>query len=494
MAGAKAALSSVGCRYRFPIIVILGSTGVGKTKLSIELAKCLNGEIVSADSMQLYKGLDIITAKATLEERGQCKHHLIDIIDPLENFTVVKFRDMALPIIEDISKRGKLPIIVGGTNYYIESILWNTLVTENAPDCKHNSKRELDLVDVVKKETDEIVPKEEDIPPNQGISEHNERRSTEMSTCSNTAEMEARSYYEQLKSIDPVAASKVHPNDTRKVKRQLDIKRLTGRLPSEVIFEQQSKEGADHLGGPLRFKNALVFWLTCEQIALEKRLSDRVDNMLTNGLLEEISNFYTKYNAQFSKMQPGFVPYTEGIFQAIGFKEFHKYLTNKLMNEDEKHKCLQEGIEALKRVTIRYSKKQKTWVRNRFLKRPIHSSPYVYELDASRIEKWDETALLPALKAAKKFLLGEKIELESVVRIPKDPEEDAHRHYKCETCGNKLIVGDSVWKKHCESKRHKKRVAYKRKLESLGGNQDHRVWHAKKSLQDCHVEIGIIPK
>ena len=119
---------------RLPLVVILGSTGTGKSKLAIEIGKRLGGEIISADSMQVYKGLDIITNKVTAEEQSQCPHHMIDFVSPLKEFSVVDFRNMALPLIEDIKSRGKIPIVVGGTNYYIESVLWDILIDEDRND------------------------------------------------------------------------------------------------------------------------------------------------------------------------------------------------------------------------------------------------------------------------------------------------------------------------------------------------------------------------
>jgi len=452
--------------YRFPIIVILGSTGVGKTKLSIELAKKLDGEVVSADSMQVYRGLDITTAKATEEERKECKHHMIDIIDPLENFSVVKYRDMALPIIENISERGKLPIIVGGTNYYIESILWDILVSDVGEKCLKRTGNSYNGTS----------QRNGDIETETKATEKNLKRESSSNLdedCKISADLEGNEkdrYYQQLMDVDPKAASRIHPNDVRKIKRQLEIKELTGRLPSEIISEQHSREGADHLGGPLRFTNALVFWLTCEQVALEKRLCHRIEEMLESGLVDEISNFYRDYNESISKRSCDSIPYSEGIFQAIGFKEFHLYLTKKNDEKFEQEKLFQEGIEMLKRTTIRYSKKQKTWVRNRFLKRPLHSSPNVYELDTSVVEKWTETVLKPALKAAEHFLREEDLDIEPLARQPREPnDDDAHKHFVCEACGDKLIVGDSVWKKHCDSRKHKKRVAKKRKLDNSIG-------------------------
>ena len=452
MTAVKTALTLVKSCYKFPIIIILGSTGVGKTKLSIELAKHLDGEIVGADSMQVYKGLDVITAKATLEERSECRHHMIDVIEPLENFSVVKYRNMALPVIEDIASRGKLPIIVGGTNYYIESILWDTLVTNEGLDFSKASQdsaertqlktvgTEIDY-ETQKKRTKHVVGS--DLDEYSGDS----TGCTPMNVDFDKSDREK--YYQHLQSIDPKTASRIHPNDMRKVKRQLQIRELTGRLPSEIISEQHSKEGADHLGGPLRFTNALVFWLTCEQIALEKRLCSRVDEMLANGLVDEISNFYRKYTEDISTKCDA-VLYSEGIFQTIGFKEFHEYLTSETKTNDEREKLLCKGIETLKRTTIRYSKKQKTWVRNRFLKRPLHSSPDVYELDTTIVENWDEAVSQPALQAAESFLNGGKIDLDPLERQPKDTNDDSHKHYVCKACGDKLIVGDSVWREHCQ--------------------------------------------
>ncbi|XP_065070568.1 tRNA dimethylallyltransferase-like, partial [Rhopilema esculentum] len=221
-------LTTTLCKsFKYPIIVILGSTGVGKTKLSIELAKKVDGEIISADSMQVYKGLDVVTAKATQAERAEIKHHMIDMVNPLDSFSVVEFRNMALPIISDISSKGKVPIIVGGTNYYIESLLWNILVTEDSGNQKTLAS---DL---------------EDTSPNLSKIDFEV--------------LKDQSIYKFLQSIDPVAASKVHPNDSRKVKRKLEIWKATGKKPSDVIVEQQSLDGGDHLGGPLRFTNSLVF-------------------------------------------------------------------------------------------------------------------------------------------------------------------------------------------------------------------------------------------
>ena len=112
-----------------PIVVVLGATGAGKSKLALEVAQKFGGEIISADAMQMYKGLDIVTNKVTAEEQRLVKHHMIDFLDPLLKSNVVDFRNQALPIIQDLRERNTMPVICGGTNYYIESLLWNILVT-----------------------------------------------------------------------------------------------------------------------------------------------------------------------------------------------------------------------------------------------------------------------------------------------------------------------------------------------------------------------------
>ena len=467
---------------RLPIIVILGSTGVGKSKLGIELAKKVGGEVISADSMQVYKGLDIITAKVTAAEQRECKHHMINIVSPLENFSVVQFRNIALPIISDISARGKIPIIVGGTNYYIESLLWDILVPQKRLDDSESEGTEARYQETfqTKDTVAEDVTKEPlscfkemvDDPKigfkrsqNYVNLESAEKNSGQAGISSDIASLNNQEY-KRLKMIDPIAASRVHPNDNRKVKRKLQIAEALGKTPTQVFVEQQQQEGSDHLGGPLRFTNALVFWLCSDQSILDERISKRVEEMLNAGLVAEISDFYEEYKKNVLSSKKDSEPYTEGIFQAIGFKEFHNFLTCEKSDEKSHQKKLQDCINALKRVTIRYSKKQKAWIQNRFLKRPQQSSPDLYKLDASCIDKWYDTVMRPALEAAETFLCGKELTLKPVPRIFREPNESAHRQYICKICYNKLIVGDSTWKAHCKSRKHQKIAAKQRKLQA----------------------------
>lgn len=191
-------LLNIKMNPQLPLVVILGSTGSGKTKLSLELATKFGGEIVGADSMQVssfsyfmfsppkktstiqvYKELDIASAKATSEELALVPHHMINILGPEQRFTVLEYRNMVLPILDDIIQRGKLPIIVGGTNYYIESVLWKVLVQEPG----------------------EIVRKEGGTLPND---EH---------------QLPSHVLHEKLKKLDPAMAKRLHPNNQRKILR-----------------------------------------------------------------------------------------------------------------------------------------------------------------------------------------------------------------------------------------------------------------------------------
>uniref|UniRef100_A0A3B3VJ71 tRNA dimethylallyltransferase n=1 Tax=Poecilia latipinna TaxID=48699 RepID=A0A3B3VJ71_9TELE len=313
------------------LVVILGATGTGKSKLAIEIGKRLQGEIISADSMQVYKGLDIITNKVTAEERAQCAHHMLDFVDPLvRTYTVVDFRNKALD-------RNKLPIVVGGTNYYIESLLWKVLLdTEDSGDgADGGQSRKMEL-----------------------------------------EKLGGEELHKRLAEVDPKMASMLHPNDKRKVARSLQIHNDTG-VPHSRWLEEQ-RQGGDGLGGPLRFPDPCIFWLHADMEALDQRLDARVDEMLATGLLNELQDFHLRYNRQ--KLQDESQDYQHGIFQSIGFKEFHDYLTApESSSQQERDKLRDKGVEALKIATKRYARKQNKWVRNRFLKRKFLSASLCIE-------------------------------------------------------------------------------------------------------------------
>ncbi|XP_028255233.1 tRNA dimethylallyltransferase isoform X2 [Parambassis ranga] len=407
------------------LVVILGATGTGKSKLAIEIGKRLQGEIISADSMQVYHGLDIITNKVTAEELAQCRHHMISFVDPLvSTYTVVDFRNKALALIDDMHSRNKLPIIVGGTNYYIESLLWKVLMdTGENKESTDGGGGALD-------------------------------RKIELER------LEGAELHKRLAKVDPDMAALLHPNDKRKIARSLQIHEETGIPHSHWLEEQKGQEGSNGLGGPLRYPEPCIFWLHADMESLDKRLYSRVDEMLAAGLIEELRDFHARYNQQ--KLQDDSQDYQHGIFQSIGFKEFHDYLTvPESSTQQEKDALLEKGIEALKIATRRYARKQNKWVRNRFLKRPGDNIPAVYGLDVTDVSRWEETVLNPALQILDSLRKEEEPAI-APIRLQEEVRTNKRSHHTCDLC-DKVIIGDLEWTAHLKSKKHHHHVRKKRK-------------------------------
>lgn len=428
---------------RVPILVILGATGTGKSKLSIDFAKKFCGEIISADSMQVYKGLDIITNKVTKEEQQQIPHHMFNEIDPLKKFTVVDFRNRALPILEDLINSKKFPIIVGGTNYYIEALLYKVLIS--LPPESNNIDTTI-LLEDREKSLDE--------PPN---------KKNKLDAEDDTA-----SLYSKLCELDPERAQTLHPNNRRKIIRSLQIMSQNS-VKHSVLIEKQKESGGSSLGGGLRWQNVGIFWVRCDQEILDKRLDERVDDMMKRGLIEELLEFHKTYNED--RLNSDLPPdYTNGIFQTIGFKEFHNYL---ILSEEDRsspkgEKFLEEGISALKMATRRYSRKQLKWIKNRFLRKPDREVPPMFALNATDPSQWDKNVLEPAFKIVESLInktpLPEGIAPLSN-EIPLD--NNIQETIRCEIC-QRTCVGTLQFKDHLLSKKHlkvKNRIEREKKIE-----------------------------
>ncbi|XP_021562218.1 tRNA dimethylallyltransferase, mitochondrial isoform X2 [Carlito syrichta] len=387
-----------GLQRNLPLVVILGATGTGKSTLALQLGQRLGGEIVSADSMQVYEGLDIITNKISVQEQRLCQHHMIGFVDPLvTNYTVVDFRNKATALIEDIFARDKIPIIVGGTNYYIESLLWKVLV---------NTK-----------------------PQEMGTDKVNDRK----------VELEKEDGHElhkRLSRVDPEMAAKLHPHDKRKVARSLQVFEETGISHSEFLHRQHAEEGGGPLGGPLRFSNPCILWLHADQAVLDERLDKRVDDMLAAGLLEELRDFHRRYNQK--NVSENSQDYQHGIFQSIGFKEFHEYLITE-------GKCTPETS-------------------NQLLKKgPGPSVPPIYGLEVSDVSEWEESILEPALEIVQSFIQGHK-PAATPIKMPYNKTENKRSYHMCDLC-DRIIIGDREWAAHIKSKSHLHQVK-KRRLDS----------------------------
>ncbi|HAQ08574.1 MAG TPA: tRNA (adenosine(37)-N6)-dimethylallyltransferase MiaA [Bacillus bacterium] len=280
--------------HKQKLIVLIGPTAVGKTKLSIELAKQFNGEIISGDSMQIYRGMDIGTAKVTSEEMEGIPHHLIDIKEPDEGFSTAEFQDLVRRKIEDISSRGKLPMIVGGTGLYIQSVIYDYHFTEAPSDPVFRSLLEKEAED-------------------QGYD----------------------FLHEKLKNADPESASKIHPNNIRRVIRALEITHCTGKTAA-ALQENQSPE--------LLYDTAVI-GLTMNREQLYSRINLRVDLMIQQGLLGEVKYFYDNGLRDCQSIQ------------AIGYKELYDYFEDRI--------SLDQAVENLKQNSRRYAKRQLTWFRNK---------------------------------------------------------------------------------------------------------------------------------
>lgn len=244
------------------LIVVCGATASSKTKFAVSLAKKLQTEVVSADCMLVYKGLNIGTAKPTIEEMQGVKHHLIDVVEPTETFSVSDYRSLAFPIVEDLLRRGKTPVLCGGTGFYIQSLLYESAFGNVGASAEIREKYEKILLDCGKEEG-------------------------------------AKKLHEILRSVDPESAEKLHCNDTKRVIRALEIFETTGKKKSEQTDDQSTPR--------FPFK---AFCIDYPREILYDRINLRVDKMFEAGLVDEVRDLL---NSGVDK--------SSQCMQGIGYKE-----------------------------------------------------------------------------------------------------------------------------------------------------------------------------
>lgn len=275
-----------------PLVILTGPTAVGKTEISIKLAKAINGEIISADSIQVYKHFDIGSAKVTKEEMDGVKHYLIDVLEPDEEFNIYVFKKLAMEAMEEIYAKGKIPIIAGGTGFYIQALLYDVEFSEEEGDKTYRH----------------MLEKKAEI---EGVT----------------------SIHNMLKEIDPEAAKEIHENNLKRVIRALEYYNETGMRISEHNKEQRQKES------PYNFK---YYVLNMDREKLYNRINLRVDIMVENGLIEEVTKLKEMgYGKELNSMQ------------GIGYKEIRDYVDGVY--------DLDTAIETLKKNTRNFAKRQITW-------------------------------------------------------------------------------------------------------------------------------------
>lgn len=279
---------------KIEVVAIVGPTASGKTALSIKMAKAFDGEIINGDSMQIYKGLDIGTAKITEEEMEGIPHHLLSFKEPTEGFSVADYQTLVREKIAEIQSRGKLPIIVGGTGLYVQAVLYDFQFT--------------------KEEVDEEARK---------------------SYYDELAKVGPDAMHAKLVELDPETAKTIHPNNTRRVIRALEMVELHG----------VSKASEEHNRGNVPLYQHLIIGLDMDREKLYERINLRVDIMMEQGLLEEVTDLWERGIRDVQSVQ------------AIGYKELYAYLDGRL--------TLSDAIDQLKQNSRRYAKRQLTYFRNK---------------------------------------------------------------------------------------------------------------------------------
>ncbi|KAL7340048.1 tRNA dimethylallyltransferase [Rhodotorula toruloides] len=497
------------------LVAVIGTTGVGKTDLGVELAKALQrrerapfeGEVVNHDSMQCYRGLDVITNKATVEEMQGVPHHLMGFLEPGEEWSVNEFLRDALDRTRELRQRGAVPIAVGGTSYYLQHLVFPDRLAGPLPPSRPatppaefsasaDTAERRSLADVAQFPPDlrtciESLPAElldlflafpalpaistpDEFPPRFPLQLLPPRLRSPATL--------APALYSLLQAVDPKSAERWHWRDIRKVQRSLAIV-WEGRRWDEVVQEQRETPSE----GP-RFKT-LIFWLYARKDSLHPRLNARVDKMIERGLLSEIDELWQIAHA------PGAEPtnYSKGIYQAIGYKEFDPFLSlqhrdpsRTLDNDPELRRLFDQGVEEMKASTRQYAKRQVQWIKNKLLPvvRESGGEVTVVLLDATDLSRWSEDVRIPAMKLLNAFLDDKPLPDPATLSCtaaeqlaPPEPVSASARIKRpCLVCtrdpGQPFLVEERLWDEHVKTRTHRMALRRQNKAQWKGQRRE----------------------
>ncbi|CAK8576328.1 unnamed protein product [Lathyrus sativus] len=450
MAAENTVTSNPSHGERPKVVVITGPTGSGKSKLAVDLASHFPLEVINSDSMQVYTGLDILTNKLPFSEQNGVPHHLLGTVNPNTEFTAKAFRDSAIPIIDAILSRNHLPVIVGGTNYYIQALVSLFLLDDSTHELNESY-----------------------LGDSPGITGCDNGIAAENDCSSNN--------YDLLKDIDPVAANRIHPNNHRKINQYISLYSRTGVLPSKVFQGQAAEKWGQ--ADNLRYDCCFIS-VDASLPVLDRYVEQRVDHMMDVGLLNEVYDIYSM-NAD----------YTRGLRQAIGVREFEHLLQTcafKNINQKEKEltdgvslengepvlggnlmewfrtssdtksiKLLEEAIEKVKVNTRRLVRRQK-----RMLSRlqtlfgwDIHYVDSTESISSRSNDVWNSQVVETAMKIVTSFLSENGNLSASNGNGMKTIQRDLWSQYTCKACGDRVLRGIHEWEEHIRGRGHRKRIS-----------------------------------
>ncbi|XP_062015105.1 tRNA dimethylallyltransferase 2 [Rosa rugosa] len=439
------------------VVVIMGSTGSGKSRLAIDLASHFPVEVINADSMQVYNGLDVLTNKVPLHDQKGVPHHLLGTVSPNVEFTAKDFRDSAIPLINDILSRNCLPVIVGGTNYYIQALVSPFLLDDTVEDMEESF-----------------------LGDHPGVGQQQTELAFEVDNSSYS--------YDDLKVIDPIAANRIHPNNHRKINQYLSMYAHHGVLPSRILQGKAAK----NWGQVDNFRyNCCFICVDASLPVLDQFVDQRVDSMIDAGLLDEVYEIFTR-NAD----------YTRGFRQAIGVREFESFLSlyiteasdkgNHLIDgsmslksvdladkilkgntrliqnsliDSQPNPVLKEAIEKVKLNTRRLVRRQKRRINrlDTLFGWNIHSLDATESILCKSDDTWAAEVVGPAVDLIRSFL-NQEATLVPNLDTPNSTEmnmiqRDLWTQYTCKACGDRILRGAHEWEQHKQGRGHRKRVS-----------------------------------